>query len=130
MTNPTTAAPEIAEPTAAETREPVFVPRVEIHETAAEVVLAADLPGAKAESIDVQFEKGRLTLTAKVDGRQPKGVRYLRNEYGVGDFHRAFQVGDAIDPAKISAEYRDGVLTLHLPKAEAALHRRIEIRAD
>ena len=53
--------------------------------------------------------------------------RCLLREYGVGDYYRSFQVSEAIDAGKISAEYADGVLTLHLPKAEAVKPRKIAV---
>ena len=54
---------------------------------------------------------------------------FLVREYGVGDFHRAFQIGEGIDAAKIEAEVNNGVLTLRLPKSEAAKARTIEVKA-
>ena len=56
-------------------------------------------------------------------------THYLLHEYGVGDFHRVFQVNEDVDPQRIRAEYRDGVLAVHLPKAEAILPRKIEVQA-
>ena len=50
-------------------------------------------------------------------------------EYGIGDFHRTFEISERIDGARISAEMENGVLTLHLPKAETARSRRIEVNA-
>jgi HSP20 family protein len=67
-------------------------------------------------------------IRAKVDPRQDDGMEYLVQEYGVGDYYRTFQVSETIDAAKISAEYADGVLTLHLPKAESSKPRRIRVQ--
>ncbi len=92
-----------------------------------EILLIADVPGAKPEDIDVQFEDGTLTLHARVTPRYAEGVEFLRQEYGVGDFLRVFHVSEAIDAAKISAEYADGVLTLHLPKSAGLRPRKIEV---
>lgn len=106
-----------------------YRPNVDILERGDELLVVADIPGANGESIDVGFEDGVLTIHAKVEPRQPADTRYLLQEYGIGDFWRTFQVSEAIDAGKISAEYADGVLTLHLPKAEAVKPRKIAVKA-
>lgn len=106
-----------------------FIPGVDIVELENEYVLRADLPGAKRDDIDVQLDRGMLTLHARVEPRQTAHrTRALLHEYGVGDFHREFKVGDAIDTAGIVAETANGVLTLRLPKAAAARQQRIDVR--
>ena len=104
-----------------------YRPNVDIVELPNELVLFADTPGARADSIDVQYENGELTVRAMVEPRQP-AANYLLREYGVGGFIRTFRVGDQIDASRISAEYADGVLKLHLPKAEAVRPRKIDVR--
>jgi HSP20 family protein len=106
-----------------------YVPAVDILELPNELLLLADLPGVTPEQIDINYERGQLTLSASVPPRQPESHNYLSREYGVGDFFRTFQIGDGIDASHIQAEVRDGVLTLHLPKAEAAKSRRISVKA-
>jgi HSP20 family molecular chaperone IbpA len=114
-----------------------YRPVVDILESADELRVLADVPGAEAEDIEINFEKGVLTiharvevrqLHARVEVRQPDGASYLLREYGVGDFHRVFQVSENIDIDRITAEHADGVLVLHLPKAEKAKTRKIEVR--
>ena len=104
-----------------------FRPNVDIVELPHELVLFADTPGAKSDSIDVQFENGELTVRAEVEPRR-LDANYLLREYGVGGFVRTFRVGDQIDASRITAEYADGVLKLHLPKAAAIRPRKIEVR--
>lgn len=105
----------------------VFSPAVDIVEKPDELLVIADVPGAKPDDIDIQFEDGTLTLHARVAPRQAEGVEFLQQEYGVGDFLRIFQVSEAIDAAKISAEYSNGVLTLHLPKSAGLRPRKIAV---
>lgn len=106
-----------------------YRPNVDILEHAEELVVLADVPGAMGEHIDVDFEDGTLTIHARVKPRQDENTRYLVQEYGVGDYYRTFRVSEAIDVAKVSADYADGVLTLHLPKAESTKPRKIAVKA-
>jgi HSP20 family protein len=106
-----------------------YRPNVDLIEKSDELLVIADLPGAKREEIDISFENGSLTLHGKVQQRRAENANYLLREFGVGDFYRTFRVSEQIDPAKIRAEYRDGVLFLHLPKAETAKPRKISVEA-
>lgn len=105
-----------------------YRPNVDILEKADELLVLADVPGASGDQIDVNFEDGELTIHAKVAPRQPDDVQYLLREYGVGDYFRTFRISEVIDAGKISAEYADGVLTLHLPKADEAKPRKIAVK--
>lgn len=105
-----------------------YRPNVDILEKADELLVFADVPGATPETIDVKFEDGTLTIHAQVELRQAADTHYLLNEYGVGDFHRTFDVSEAVEASKITAEFADGVLTLHLPKAEAVKPRVIKVQ--
>jgi HSP20 family protein len=114
--------------TAEHTRNGRFYrPNVDIFEQADELLVLADLPGAKSDQIDMKFENGVLTLHAAVPARQSEDQQYLLREYGVGDYYRTFQISESIDAGHISAEYANGVLTLHLPKAESTKPRKITI---
>jgi HSP20 family molecular chaperone IbpA len=110
------------------TRGVSFSPRVDIVETAEELTVFADLPGVKSNDVDVRFENGELTLRGRCDPRHQGG--FLMNEYHVGDFYRVFTVSEAINAEKISAELKGGVLTIHLPKAEAVKPRRIAVKGE
>jgi len=106
-----------------------FRPNVDIYELPDKLIVAADMAGAKSDQIDIQFEDGSLTIHARVQDRQESQGPFLRKEYGVGDYYRTFRVSEHIDASRISAEYADGVLTLHLPKVEAVKPRKIQVRA-
>jgi HSP20 family protein len=106
-----------------------FVPPVDIIETKDEFLLIADVPGASHGSIDVQYERGTLTLSARVTPRGDDETRqYHLREYRVGDYSRTFEVGIGIDAAGIQATVMQGVLTLHLPKSSAAKSRKVLVK--
>ena len=109
-------------------RTPRFVPAVDIFETPEEYVVMADMPGCDPKGIDVQFEKGELSIYGRVTPRQYPKSGWLACEFEVGDFARTFNVTESIETEKISAEYEQGILTLRLPKVETAKPRRIEVR--
>jgi HSP20 family protein len=107
----TKEAGEVAAPEA--TRGGIYyTPRVDIYESADEVVLQCDMPGVKPQDVDVRFENGELSLHGKVQPRQAP-AEYLEEEYGVGAFYRSFAFAAEIDANKIAADYRDGVLAVH-----------------
>ena len=105
-----------------------YKPRFDIWETDDELVLLGDLPGVSPEDVDIRYENSELTICGKVTSRHEQGTPRC-SEYGVGNFHRSFTVSDTIDADKISAELKNGVLTLHLPKKEEVKSRRIEVQA-
>jgi len=105
-----------------------FRPAVDIVEDAHELRILADMPGVNAETVDLDFEDGTLTIHGHVPNRRSEDGKYLLEEYGIGDFYRVFQIGETVDPTKIGAEYADGVLTIHLPKVEAVKPRKISVQ--
>jgi len=102
-------------------------PRVDIVETEKEVLVYADLPGAQPNDIDLRYENGELTLRSKVQPREAHG-NLIFGEYEVGDFYRAFQVHETIDAAGIDAEFKNGVLIVHLPKQQAVQPKQVPIQ--
>jgi len=105
-----------------------YVPRFDIVGTDEELVLFGDLPGVTKESLDVRFENGELMIEGNVPLRHAE-CEFVYGEYGIGDFHRRFTISEKIDAEKISAELHQGVLTLHLPKVEAAKPHKITVKA-
>ena len=108
----------------------VFCPAVDILETKNEINLIADMPGIDKESIDITIEKDVLSLSANVKSNAPEGFSLDYIEYEVGDYQRQFTLSDAIDQKKIKAQYKNGVLTLKLPKAEPVKPKTIKIEAE
>ncbi|MEX0712617.1 MAG: Hsp20/alpha crystallin family protein [Pirellulales bacterium] len=107
-----------------------YRPNVDILEKNDELMLVADMPGVAGNEIDIRFEEGELTIHGPVPDRYGQQDGWLLREYGTGDFYRTFRVSEQIDAAKIEAAYANGVLTLHLPKIEAARPRKISVKAS
>ena len=107
----------------------VFVPRADIVETTDAVVLTADMPGVDDGSVDITVENRVLTIVGRVDTDAPEGYRLGYREYRTGDYQVSFRLSDAIDPDKITATVKDGVLKLELSKAETARSRKIDVKS-
>jgi HSP20 family protein len=103
-------------------------PLVDIYESPVEFVVLCDLPGVKPENLELKIENGELSLHGKVPPRQSQ-AEFWTGEYGVGDFFRSFTIPAEVDMDLITAEFKMGVLTVHLPKIEAVRPRTIPIRA-
>lgn len=104
-----------------------FTPRVDIYETENELTLFAEMPGVRPEDVDLHYEQGELVMRARVRPRS-EGKHLLLQEYEEGDFYRAFNIHESIDASRISADCKNGVLIIHLPKAEAVKPRQITVK--
>ena len=103
-------------------------PSVDIYETENELVLKADLPDVNLEDIEVRVENQTLTLKGERKFEKDESVRgYHRIERSYGEFTRSFTVPATVDPEKVGAEFKNGVLTVKLPKKEAAKPRQVKI---
>jgi HSP20 family protein len=127
MTTETTKNPVPAATTSAQ--EARFIPPVDIFESPEGYEIVAEMPGCDPSAIEVRLEDGVLLVYGKVAPREAAGSKVLAREFEQGDYGRTFRVTDTIDSAKISAEYVNGVLTVRLPKVEAAKPRKIEVRS-
>lgn len=105
-----------------------FQPNVDIHDMGGDVIFTADIPGARADGIDVTFEDGVLTMHAAVPTREQPG-RAIRQEYGIGNYRRSFRLGEGFDASLITADYARGVLTVRVPRLAAVRPRKVEVRA-
>ena len=108
-----------------EGRDDIWVPPVDIHERDDSLVLLVDLPGFTREEIDLQVDGQTLTLRGARVRTQPG--RGLRLERPIGRFHRSFRIGVPIDPSRVEAAYRDGVLEISLPKISASGPARVPV---
>jgi HSP20 family protein len=108
-----------------------WTPSVDISETDTEYLIKAELPEIKREDVKVTVEDGVLTIQGeRRQEKEEQGKKFHRVERAYGSFLRSFTVPDYVDDAKVSAEFKDGVLSLHLPKSEKAKPKAIEVRVS
>jgi HSP20 family protein len=106
-----------------------WAPLVDISEDDKEYVIKAELPEVKKEDVKVTAEDGTLTITGERKfEKEVKGKKYHRVERAYGSFVRNFSFPDDASAAKVSAEFKDGVLTVHLAKTEKAKPQQIEVK--
>lgn len=107
----------------------VWMPRADLAETDDAFELELDLPGVPAEAIEVTLEDDTLTVSGerRFDNEHKDG-RFHRVERTYGRFFRTIRFSTPVDAEGVEASFGDGVLTVHVPKAEASKPRRIEIR--
>jgi HSP20 family molecular chaperone IbpA len=130
MAESTVAIPEVQKPsTTKHTRHQVryVAPPVDIYETEEGLVVLADLPGVAKEALDIRVEQNKLTIQGQARRGFPGMPIY--QEYVLVNFFRQFALSDKVDQSHIAAELKSGVLTLTLPKAEAAKPRQIAVQA-
>ena len=115
-------------PSREETRsnERYIKPAVNIVETEEGLILTADIPGASRDTLDINVEKGILTISAPVVWNAPGKEGY--KEFELASYYRQFSIPEILDQGKATADLSNGVLKLCVPKAEAAKPRRIEIK--
>ena len=107
-----------------------WAPSVDIYETENELVVKADLPDVEAKDIDVRVENQTLTIAGERKFEATSNDKgYHRIERSYGNFVRSFAVPNAFDTDKINAAYKNGVLTVTLPKKETAKPRQIKVEA-
>lgn len=111
-----------------------WVPAVDIAENENELIVKADIPDMKFEDIDVRLENGTLTLRGerkfeKSTGGEKEGG-WHRVERSYGTFERVFTLPDTVDPEKVHADYKNGVLTVTLPKKEIAKPRQVKVKVN
>lgn len=129
MNNVATKTNGAAEKVASVERRVRYTPAVDILELPEELVLTLDMPGVKPADVEVNFERGELTVEGKRERVARKG-QCLVEEVEAGDYYRAFLISQDLAVDKINAELKNGVLTVHLPHAESAMPRRIAVKGQ
>lgn len=107
-----------------------FSPALDVEETEDAFTLHVELPGVNSDDVEVSLEENVLTIAGErrfYDEREAEGFRRIERHFG--RFHRSVRLPDRVDPDGVSASYRDGLLTVTVPKAEESRPRRIEVTA-
>ena len=106
-----------------------WMPTVDISETEGEYLIKAELPEVRKEDVKVTVENGVLTLQGeRRQEKEEKGKRFHRVERSYGSFVRSFTLPESVDESSVKAEYKDGVLNLHLPKSEKVKPKAIDVK--
>ena len=108
--------------------EAALMPPVDVIEDASGITLIADLPGVTRETLNLRVEADTLTIEGEMALNVPEGMQPSHAEVQIPRYRRAFTLSKELDPEKVTAELRHGVLTLRIPKAEHAQPRKIDIR--
>jgi HSP20 family molecular chaperone IbpA len=128
MTQATQASAPAERPAESTRGVAVYRPLADIRDTGQGVVLSLDMPGVNRDGVEIDLERRVLTIRGRARVTSPEGYRRVYTEYGEGDYERVFTLSEEIDESAIRAEMSNGVLTLTLPRAEAAKPRRIEVK--
>ena len=108
-----------------------WAPAVDIFETEHELVVKADLPDIKPQELDIRVENNILTIRGERKfEKQVNENNYLRVERAYGSFSRSFSLANTVNSDAIKAEYKDGVLTLTIPKREEAKPKQIKVNVN
>ena len=116
-----------------ESRQGVFSPKVDVIETETDIRVTAELPGIDEKDIDVSLVKDALTIKGeKKEEREDKGRDYYRIERSFGSFSRTIPLPIEIEPDKVSAEFKKGILTVTLPKSQKAVKetKKINVKTE
>jgi HSP20 family protein len=99
-----------------------------IYETENALTVVVEMPGVEKDKIEINIEDNVLKIEGHIDFASYTEMQPVYTEYNIGHYSRKFSLSSKIDQSKISADMKDGVLTLTLPKAEEAKPRKITIR--
>jgi HSP20 family protein len=118
---------EVEKKTEGTTPGRAFVPVTDIYETPEALTVVLEMPGVDRNSIEASVEDDVVTIEGRIDFSKYEGMQPVYTEYNVGHYARSFQISNKVDQSKISAQMKDGVVTLVLPKVEQAKPRKIQV---
>lgn len=119
-----------SEPFSPFVRTEEWLPSVDIMETDGQITVKAELPGLEVKDIDLTVSGDLLTIKGEKRGKEEtKEKDYYCREIYCGSFQRSFRLPAEVDSQKVDATFKDGVLTVTMPKAESASKKKIEIKA-
>lgn len=104
-----------------------MTPPVDIYEIEDGLTVIADLPGVRKEDIDIKVDNNLLTIDGKTSYQTQDSIV---REFNLTDFYRQFQLSEEVDQENISAEMKNGVLTINLPRAEKAKPKKISVNVE
>ena len=108
-----------------------WIPVVDVMETEEEFQIRGELPGVEKKDIKLSVENGVLLISGhREQEKEEKGKRYHKIERAYGSFARSFRVPDIVDDQKLTAEFKNGVLTVRLPKSDKARPKSIEVTVN
>jgi HSP20 family protein len=105
-----------------------YVPHTDIFETNDALTLVMEMPGVVRDAIDIALKDGVLRVEGRIDFNKYRDLAPIYTEYNIGHYARSFSVPEKVDQDKISAQLEDGVLSLTLPKSQAAQPRKITLK--
>src|SRR5881392_1031160 len=107
-----------------------WTPALDLYQSNDNVVAVVELPGMRKEDIEISLHDGMLTIAGERKSETPGGERAERSERYIGKFRRSITLPTRVDANKVSATYKDGILTVTLPKAEEAKPKQIQINLN
>ncbi len=110
--------------------EPTLLPPVDVIEDASGITLYADLPGVPKDKLSLQLEADTLSIEGEIALATPQGMEATHAEVSLARYRRVFTLSKELDTQKVGAEFNQGLLKLHIPKAEHVKPRRIEVKVS
>ena len=108
-----------------------WLPALDLYDEGDHLVMKAELPGVNKDELDIQLHGDVLTLSGeRKESGEFKDAQVFRSERYVGRFQRSLTLPVAVDASKVNASYKDGILTVSLPKAEEAKPKRIDVKVN
>ena len=107
-----------------------WTPALDLYQTADNVVAVVELPGMRKEDINISLHDGMLTIAGERQSSSGEGESAERTERFSGKFRRSISLPTRVDASKVSATYKDGILTVTLPKAEEAKPKKVEVTVE